>query len=72
MSRGPCTFRQRDLTAAVKAAQAAGLCIVKVEVDRDGKISVVAGSKTVAEPANDTSNEWDDLLHAKEATPIRA
>lgn len=72
MSRGPCTFRQRDLTAAVKAAQAAGLCIARVEVDRDGKIVVVTGAPTPVKPANDSSNEWDDLLHAKEATPVRA
>src|SRR5205085_140458 len=32
MSRGPATFRQRDVTAAVKAATAAGLNIARVEI----------------------------------------
>ena len=41
MSRGPCTFKQRDITKAVKAVVAAGVQIERVEVDKDGKISVV-------------------------------
>ena len=43
MSRAPCTFRQRDLTAAVKAVVAAGCEVARVEVDKDGKIVVVTG-----------------------------
>ena len=38
MARGSCTFRQRDVTAAVKAAIAAGVNIARVEIDREGKI----------------------------------
>jgi len=43
MSRGPCTFRQRDLTAAIKALQAAGVKDARVEVEK-GKIVVVIGN----------------------------
>ena len=44
MSRGPQTFRQRDLTKAVKAVIAAGLAVAQIEVGSDGKIVVIIGS----------------------------
>ena len=43
MSRAPQTFRQRDLTRAVRAVTAAGMSVAKVEVDKDGRIVVVVG-----------------------------
>lgn len=43
MSRGPATFRQRDMTAAIRAVRAAGVSVARVEVDRDGKIIVIPG-----------------------------
>ena len=43
MARGPCTFRQTDVTRAVKAVRAAGVEVAKVVVDKDGKIIVVTG-----------------------------
>jgi len=39
------TFRQRDMTRAIKAARLAGLNVERVEVDKDGKIIVVTASK---------------------------
>jgi hypothetical protein len=59
MPRGQCTFRQSDVTKAVKAVVAAGVGVARVEVDRNGKIVVIAAS-----PADDTEggadrNEWD-------------
>jgi hypothetical protein len=53
MSRG-ATFKQCDVTKALKGAAAAGIDVGRVEIDRDGKIIVVA-----AEPAKtpDTDNE---------------
>ena len=41
MSRGPATFRQRDVSAAIKAALAAGVEVARVEIGKDGKIIVV-------------------------------
>lgn len=43
MPRARCTFRQRDLRLAVETARAAGLEIGRVEIDRDGKIALIAG-----------------------------
>ena len=59
MSRGPATFRQRDLTAAVKAMQAAGCEVARVEIGKDGKIVVVAGrgAVEVSEAANNFFDE---------------
>jgi hypothetical protein len=45
MSRCPCTFRQADVTKAVKAVVAAGVEVARVEVDRAGKIVVIAGKR---------------------------
>ena len=44
MSRRPSKFRQTDLTRALKGALAAGIEIERVEIDKDGKIVVVAGA----------------------------
>ena len=40
MPRGPCTFKQRDVTRALKAAAAAGIKVARIEIDRDGKIVI--------------------------------
>ncbi len=62
MSRGPATFRQRDVTAAIKAVIAAGVPVSRVEVDRN-KIVVVAGAPEDPVGRGETAkNEWDDLL----------
>jgi hypothetical protein len=41
MARSNCTFRQRDVTAAVKAVKAAGREVQRIEIDPDGRIIVV-------------------------------
>jgi hypothetical protein len=54
MGRQPCTFRQRDVAAAIKAARAAGVEVARVEVAKDGTIKIVAGKAE-----NEISNPWD-------------
>jgi hypothetical protein len=56
MARGQLTFRQTDVTRAVKAVVAAGVEVARVEVDKDGKISVFAGKPVT------TANSWDEII----------
>ena len=63
MARGPTTFRQRDVVAAVKAVTAAGYEVLRVEVDKAGKIVVVTTKGAVEPPEGvDGKNEWDEVL----------
>jgi hypothetical protein len=61
MSHGPLTFRQRDIKAAIKAVEAAGHKVARIEIERDGRLVVV-----LVRPAEDAapaaSNEWDVIL----------
>jgi hypothetical protein len=45
MARTPSTFRQQDVTRAVKAVTAAGVNIARVEIDKSGKIVIVTADK---------------------------
>ena len=55
MSRGVHKFKQGDLAKALKAAANAGLPVRRFEIDRDGKIVVIAGRAD----GQDQPNEWD-------------
>jgi hypothetical protein len=67
VARAPSTFRQRDMTRAVKAVTKAGVNIRRVEIDLAGKIAIITGSETV--PQDETSNPLDQWLanHAHQA-----
>ena len=41
MARTPSAFREQDVTRAIRAADAAGCPVRRVEIDRDGKIVLV-------------------------------
>ena len=53
-----CTFRQRDVKEAIKAARNAGLTNFRVEIDRNGTISVVPTAPGEPGPSKGV-NEWD-------------
>jgi hypothetical protein len=56
-----CTFRQRDVKEAIKAARAAGLENFRIVIDKQGTISVVplAPGET---PQKGGDDEWADDL----------
>ena len=61
MSRGPSTFRQQDVTRAVKAVTAAGVHIARIEIDKAGKIVIIAVDPTEQPGEMMEANEWDHV-----------
>jgi hypothetical protein len=59
MGRGPCTFKQTDLTRALKGAAKAGVEVQRFEIDREGKIVVVSGRSNDLATAADGDEETD-------------
>jgi hypothetical protein len=58
MARAPSTFRQQDVTRAVKAVAAAGVGIARVEIDKTGKIVIIPGDRQAAEAAGSDLDNW--------------
>ena len=50
MRRAPATFRQSDITKAIRAARKASVENVRVEIAKDGRIVIVTGG---AQPVQD-------------------
>jgi hypothetical protein len=46
MARAPSTFRQQDVTKALRAAKAAGVDIARIEIARDGRIVIITEAET--------------------------
>jgi hypothetical protein len=59
MARAPSTFRQLDVTRALKAVTAAGVHIARVEIDKLGKIVIITGNTTDQPGKMREANEWD-------------
>ena len=63
MSHGQQTFKQRDLTKALRATVKAGIAVGRVEIDKDGKIVIVtARPEAAANGEKPENNEWDRVL----------
>jgi hypothetical protein len=61
MTRPSSSFRQRDLTRAVKAVIGAGLRVAGVKVNAKGDIEVVTADERAQGSAAQGGNEWDRL-----------
>jgi hypothetical protein len=63
MTRRPATFRQCDVTKAVKAVAAAGVGIARIEIDKAGKITIIAATAPMIRPQDDNLDtelqEWE-------------
>jgi hypothetical protein len=57
--RRASTFRQGDLTRAVKAVVAAGLRVAGIKVSAQGDIEVVTGA---GQASGKSENDWDKAL----------
>ena len=60
MGHGRCTFKEVDLTRALRAAKKAGAHVARAEVARDGKIVLVLKKDGEASSRNER-NEWDEI-----------
>ena len=61
MARAPSTFRQQDVTRAVRAVTAAGVHIARVEIDKTGKIAIIAADAAGRAGESTEANEWDRI-----------
>jgi hypothetical protein len=61
MSRGPSTFRQQDVTRALKATVAAGIEVQRVEIDKAGKITLITAKPADSVSESSEVNEWDNI-----------
>ena len=62
--RGRALFSKNEVTRAARAAQAAGLPVRAIEIDKDGRMRVVIGEPTAAAPTAG-GNPWDEVLNDK-------
>jgi hypothetical protein len=65
VARVQLTFRQRDVTAAIKAVERAGHSVARVSISKEGSIIVElappAASETAPDPEHDP-NPWDEVF----------
>ena len=59
MARAPSTFRQHDVTRAIRATAAAGVHIARVEIDKAGKIVIITANRDDQLGKRQEANEWD-------------
>lgn len=60
MARSACTFRQRDVTAAIRSVERAGKKVDRVDICGDGTISLITSDRIDAVPVQEDVNEWDE------------
>jgi hypothetical protein len=61
MARSPSTFRQTDVTKALKAVNAAGYSAARVLIDKDGRLEIITAAVKPDDSSDNPDNEWDDI-----------
>ena len=56
--KSPQRIRQGEVTKALKAAKAAGLNVSRVDIEPDGKLSLMIGDREVIEAPATPFDEW--------------
>jgi hypothetical protein len=62
MARRACTFKQRDVTRALRAASAAGLHVCRVEFDANGNFGLVTGPSSDSSSNDDLNRELEEFV----------
>ena len=60
MGKGPCTFKEADVTRALKAANKAGVPVT-IELDLERKRMMITPIRA-GESAREIANPWDEVL----------
>ena len=63
MAKGQLRFKQREVARAIRAAARSGVPTQRVEIDREGKISVILGWPDDRAANGDNKNPWDEVLN---------
>jgi hypothetical protein len=61
MSRGAQTFKQGDVTKALKGAANAGLQVQRFEIDPSGRILIFTGQSDDRHQGAQSPTEWDNV-----------
>ena len=64
----PAVFTQGDIAKLLKGAKSAGMPVVRVTIDRTGRIVADFGN---AVNDDDAPNEWDTVFDAQEKRPAK-
>jgi hypothetical protein len=65
MARGRITFKQSDVTRAIKGVLAAGVAIGAVRINPQGQIEVEAAKPNTQNPLDDELVEWEARLRGQ-------
>jgi hypothetical protein len=70
MGKGPCAFKEVDVTRAIRAAKKAGVENPQVVIDLERKTMTIAPVK-LGESNSKTENDWDEIHNGKDQASAR-